>query len=161
MKKTIGNLAAVAALVTAASLAPIGASALAAGEDGPSLAVQQIKKVAAELGMTAQQKQGIKAILQNDQEQFQPLLQQLKSEHRNLRALIQADTVDEAAIQAQSAKVAAIQASLAVKRAQMSQEMRKLLTPEQIQKFKDLQAKRDALLDALGVDFWRWLESTN
>ena len=69
------------------------------------------------------------------------------AERRSLRTLIQAETVDEAAIRAQSAKVAAVAADLAVQRAHGAQEIRKVLTPEQIQKFKSLQEKRDSKFD--------------
>ena len=76
-----------------------------------------------------------------------PLLKQLATERRALRTIIQAEAVDEAAIRAQSAKVAAIEADLAVQRAHGAQEIRKVLTPEQIQKFKAIQERRDSKLD--------------
>ena len=158
MKTTIRNLATAAALISAVSLVtPAGASAVS-GEDGPSLAGQHFKEVAKELGLSAQQRQDIRAILKNNLDQVLPLVQQLKSEHRGLRSLIQANTVDEAAIRAQSAKVAAIQANLAVQRAQISQELRKLLTPEQILKFREIQAKRDQRLDKAGARILNWIE---
>jgi periplasmic protein CpxP/Spy len=68
-------------------------------------------------------------------------------ERRALRTLIQADTIDEAAIRAQSAKVAAIEADLAVQRAHSAQDFRKVLTPEQLQKFKAMQDQRDSKRD--------------
>jgi protein CpxP len=61
---------------------------------------------------------------------------------------VQAETVDEAAIRAQATKVAAVEADLAVQRAHGAQEIRKVLTPEQIQKFKAIQEKRDSKLDS-------------
>ena len=115
--------------------------------------------MAAELGLSAQQRQEIKGILRNDQDQFLPLLKQLKSEHRSLRSLVQADTVDEAAIRAQSAKVAAILANLAVQRALIGQELRKVLTPAQIEKFKELQAKRDQRRDRAGARIMKWVNA--
>jgi protein CpxP len=150
MRTTIKTLAAAAALITAVSLAPAGASAFM-GEDGPPMHGQHFKRMATELGLSAQQKLDIKAIFQKDRAQFQPLMQQLKTEHRSLRSLIHADTIDEAAIRAQSAKVAAIQADLAVQRAHMSQEVHKLLTPEQVLKLKDFQAKQDERRDKAGA----------
>ncbi len=149
MKTTIRTFAAAAAFVAVASLAPTGASAFV-GNDGAPMAGRHFKKMATELGLSAQQQQDIKAIFQKDRPQFQPLVKQLVAERRALRTLIHADTVDEAAIRAQSAKVAAIQADLAVHRALTGQQVRKLLTPEQVQKLKDFQAKMDQRHDKAG-----------
>ena len=149
MKTTIRTIAAAAALITAVSLAPAGASAFT-GDDGPPMAGRHFKKMATELGLSAQQQQDIKAIFQKARPQSQPQMKQLMAERHALRALIHADTVDEAAIRAQSAKVAAIQADLAVQRALTGQQVRKLLTPEQVQKMKDFQAKMDRRHDKAG-----------
>src|SRR6185369_9742515 len=105
------------------------------------------KKMAKELGLSVQQKKDIKTIIKKSQPQTHPLLKQLVAERRALRSLIQADTIDEAAIRAQSAKVAAIEADLAVQRALIGQEVRKVLSPEQVQKQRELQAKRDRKRD--------------
>jgi len=141
MKTTIRTLAAAAALITAVSLAPTGASAFM-GDDGPPMAGRHFKRMATELGLSAQQQQDIKAVFQKERPQLQ--MKQLMVERRALRTLIHADTVDEAAIRAQSAKVEAIQADLAVQRALTGQQVRKLLTPEQAQKLKDFQAKMES-----------------
>jgi periplasmic protein CpxP/Spy len=159
MKRSIRNLATGAALVAALSFAPASASAFMGG-DGGSAVRQHFKELAAELGLSAQQRQGIRAILKSDRERFQPLVKQLKIERRNLRSLIQADTIDEAAIRAQSAKVAAIQANLAVLRAQVGRQVRALLAPEQLEKLRELQAKRDARLDATGARVMEWIGGT-
>ena len=143
MKTTIRTLAAAAALITAVSFAPTGASAFM-GDDGPPMAGRHFKRMATELGLSAQQQQDIKAVFQKERHQLQPLMKQLMVERRALRTLIHADTVDEAAIRAQSAKAAAIQADLAVQRALTGQQVRKLLTPEQAQKLKDFQAKMES-----------------
>lgn len=160
MKTTIRTLAAVTALVTAVSLAPTGASAFT-GDDGPPMAGQHFKKLATTLGLSAQQQQDIKAILQKDRPQFQPLIKQLVVERRALRTLIHADTIDEAAIRAQSAKVAAIQADQAVLRAHTGQDVRKLLTPEQVQKLKDFQATMERRHDRTGPHAMKHMDRDN
>lgn len=157
MRTTIRTIAAGAALITAVSLAPVGASAFM-GDDGHPMAGPHFKRMATELGLSAQQKQDIKAVFQKDRAQFLPLIQQLKSEHRSLRSLVHAGTVDDAAIRAQSAKVAAIQADLAVQRAHMGQEVRKLLTPEQVQKLKAFQAKQEERQDKAGARAMKRIE---
>jgi len=72
---------------------------------------------------------------------------EMVSERRELRKLIQSDKLDEAAIREQVKKIAATDGDLAVRRARMSQEVRTVLTPEQIRKFRALQEKRDQRID--------------
>ncbi len=148
MRTIFKNLAAAVVLVTAVSLAPAGVSAFT-GEEGLPMAGPRFNRMSTELGLSAQQQQDIKAILRKDGAQFLPLLKQFMAERRALRALIQADALDEAAIRAQSVKVAAIQADLAVQRARVGQEVRKLLTPEQTLKLKELQAGMDGKRDRM------------
>lgn len=142
MKTGIRMFAIVAAVAATLGLAAITASAHM-GNEGQPPAGHHFKKMTKELNLTSQQQDSIKAIFEKNRPQVKAQMQQMKSERQALHALIQADTIDDAAIRAQSAKVAAIQADLAVQRAHSSQEIRALLTPEQVQKFKTLQAKRD------------------
>lgn len=142
MKTGIRMFAIVAAVATTLGLSAITASAHMGDECQPPSG-RHFKKMTKELGLTAQQQDGIKAIFEKNRPQVKPLMEQMKIERHALRSLLQADTIDEAAIRAQSAKVAAIQADLVVQRARTGQQIRALLTPEQIVKFKDLQTKRD------------------
>ncbi len=75
------------------------------------------------------------------------------SERRELRNLTQADKTDEAAIREQAKKIAATSGELALRRAKMAQEVRAVLTPEQVQKFRALQEKRDRRMDGMR-DHW-------
>lgn len=142
MRSVLRNIAVIATLVAATSSAPITAHAFV-DDDGAPRTDRHFKKMATELGLTAQQKQEIKDVFKKERPLVQPLIKQHQAERRTLRTLIQADVIDEAAIRAESAKVAAVEADLAVQRAKAGQEIRKLLTPEQVQKFKEIQAKRD------------------
>lgn len=99
------------------------------------------------LDLTDEQKQEIKEVLQEKQPMIQPMLKELATERRALRDLLQAETIDEPAIRTQAAKVAAIEADLAVERAHMHRAIYSLLTPEQQQRFKELQIKRDRRVD--------------
>ncbi|MBK5274552.1 MAG: Spy/CpxP family protein refolding chaperone [Desulfuromonadales bacterium] len=146
MKIVIRNLAAGAALLAALALVPATAPAYMGG-DGPPQSGSHFKKMAKELHLTPQQKQQIKDIFAKNRSSAQPLMKQLMTERRSLRNLVQADTIDEAGIRAQSANVAAVQADLAVNRAHVAQEMRAVLTPEQIAKSRELQAQRDKKME--------------
>ena len=133
-------------LLASTGLAQASAPASCDGEGRPPMA-HHLKKMARELGLSPQQKQQVQDIFKKNKPQVQPLFQDLVTERRALRTLIQADTIDETAIRAQSAKVAAIQADLAVQRAHTAQELRAVLTPEQIDKFRAIQQKRDQRMD--------------
>ncbi len=101
----------------------------------------------ASLGVTDQQKAQIKAVLRKHQPAVEPLVQQFVAEKRELRDTIRADKLDERAICAQTAKVAQVGADLAVERARIVQELRPILTPEQIEKLKEMQADFDDRID--------------
>ena len=99
------------------------------------------------LGLSDDQKAQVKLVVQKYKPTVQPLVQQMITERRALRDTIHAQTFDESAIRAQAAKVASLQADLAVQRAHMSQDIRAVLTPEQIQKLNDMKTKADARFD--------------
>ena len=103
--------------------------------------------MARDLGLDAQQNAQAKDILKSNHDQAKPLMDKLVTERRTMRSLIQAETVDEAAIRAQSARIAAVEADLAVNRAQIAQKIRVVLTPAQVQKARTLQEKRDQRMD--------------
>jgi protein CpxP len=146
MNNAAKGYAVVAAVVAAVSFSPLNSSAFM-GEDGSPPVGRNFKKMATELGLSVQQQQDIKAVFVKNRTQAEPLMQQFKTERRSLRMLIQAEAVDDVAIRAQSAKVAAIEADLAVQRAHAAQQVRSFLTPEQLQKFKELQARHDSMTD--------------
>jgi protein CpxP len=146
MKHAGKGFAIAAAVVAAVSFSPVTSSAFM-GEDGALPAGHHFNKMATELGLSGQQKQDVKDIFVKIRPQTEPLMKQLKLERRALRTLIQAETIDDAAIRAQSAKVAVVEADLAVQKAHVAQQIRTVLTPEQVQKFKELQANRDSRMD--------------
>jgi periplasmic protein CpxP/Spy len=148
MKRTVKTIAAIAAVVTTIGLAPLSASAF--GGACPPPTGRHYNKMGVELELSDKQKQDIREICTKSRAQNEPLIKQMTTEKRALRTLIHADSVDEAAIRAQSGKVAAIMANLAVQHAQTTRQIRALLTAEQAQKFKEIQAKRDSRMDDMG-----------
>ena len=59
-----------------------------------------------------------------------------------LNAQIHAETIDEAAIRKAAGVVAVLEADQAVNRAKLFQEIRGILTPEQLQKFEQMREER-------------------
>jgi protein CpxP len=160
MKSAAKLFVTVAAVAATISFSSIQASAFMDG-DGIPPSGRHFKKMAAELGLSIQQQHEIKGFIAKNRPTAEPLMKQLQSEHRALRNLVQADTIDEAAIRAQVAKAGALQADLAVQRAKLAQEIRAVLTPEQIQKFKDIQAKRDGQMDKKRMHGGKQLKQDN
>jgi len=108
---------------------------------------QEGDRLAKALDLSKEQTEQVKAIFLKHRDATAPLRKEMVSERRELRKLIQSDKPDEAAIREQVKKIAATDGDLAVRRAKMSQEVRTVLTPEQIQKFRALQEKRDQRID--------------
>jgi len=108
---------------------------------------QQGDRLAKALDLSKEQTEQVKAIFRKHRDEVAPLRKEMVSGRRVLRSLIQSDKPDEAAIREQVKKIAATGGDLAVRRARMSQEVRTVLTPEQIQKFRVLQEKRDRRID--------------
>jgi len=146
MRTSVKLFASAAAVVAVVGFSSIQASAFM-GDEGMPPAGRQFKKMAAELCLNAQQQEGVKGIFAKNRPATEPLMKQLKSERHVLRNLVQADTIDEAAIRAQVAKMGTLQADMAVQHAKLAQEIRTILSPEQIQKFKEIQAARESRKD--------------
>jgi protein CpxP len=146
MKRIICSMIIVTALALSAGVA-LAEQAACGNGDAPAHIGKHFKKLSKELGLTADQKAQVQDIFKKGHEDAKPILDKLATERRAERALVQADTIDEAAIRAQAAKVASLHADLTVHRAHVAQELRKVLTPEQFAKFKAMQDKRDQSMD--------------
>jgi periplasmic protein CpxP/Spy len=103
------------------------------------------------------QRQQVKAVLKKYYPTVNPLVDKLIVEHKKLREVTKASPVDEAGIRAQSAAVAAVQADLAVQRAYIGAEIRAILRPEQLEKFKDLEGELVPIFQEHRARIGEWL----
>ncbi|TRZ99111.1 MAG: periplasmic heavy metal sensor [Deltaproteobacteria bacterium] len=106
-------------------------------------------RMAKALDLTKEQTEQVKAIFLKHRDETASLRKAMMSERRELRTLTQAEKADEAAIREQAKKIAATTGDLAVRRASIAREVRAVLTPEQIRKFRTLQEKRDRRIDGM------------
>lgn len=104
-------------------------------------------RIAKKLGLTDDQKAQAKAIFKANREAEKPVYDSLRAERKNLRALMQADTIDEAAIRSETTKIAGIQADLNVNRAKVGAQFRAILTPAQLATLKAMREKRRQQID--------------
>jgi protein CpxP len=93
------------------------------------------------LNLTDAQRDQVKSIVEAHKTDLKAVGDRAFAAHRALEAVISADTVDEPAIRARSADVATVEADMAVMRAQIRAEVWQILTPDQQQQAKTLQAE--------------------
>ena len=141
------NRKAIVALLAALVLIALGVTALAqtnfeqAGKHAGFHAGHFGQRMAAELGLTDQQKTQIQQILQNEKTKFQPLRQELRSEHQQMLAATKGGQFDEAQVRSIAGQQAQTQVNLTVERERVKSEIYKVLTPDQRAKADQMQAQ--------------------
>jgi Spy/CpxP family protein refolding chaperone len=93
------------------------------------------------LNLTDAQRSQVKSVVQAHSADMKAVGARSFAAHQALEAAIDADAIDEATIRARSADVATIEADMAVMRAQIRAEVWQILTPDQQQQAKTLQAQ--------------------
>ncbi|MCL5022713.1 MAG: Spy/CpxP family protein refolding chaperone [Nitrospirae bacterium] len=131
MKEWLKDIAVLAALLSLLALGWVYVSHAAAEQDA---GVAPAQATIAALGLTDQQKEQLKDISAKYKPTLRPVIRQYRAESRQLRKLIHATVLDDGAIRAQAATVASFGADLAVQRAHLIQDVRSVLTPDQISK---------------------------
>lgn len=90
------------------------------------------------LGLTPDQRSQLQEIRRRNEQETRELMRSLMQARRTLDEAIYAETLDEAAIEQRVREVAAAQAALVRLRATMEVRVRQVLTPEQLQTFREL-----------------------
>jgi protein CpxP len=97
-----------------------------------------------QLDLSDAQKQQVRDIMQRHRQQSQPVMQRLQQAMQAQRAAINAVPVNEAAVRQAAAALAAVQADMAVNQARMHADIFSILTVEQQEKAKQLEAQGQA-----------------
>ncbi len=97
-----------------------------------------IERLFERLDLTDDQKDAVHNTMMEHREQSRQLREEKTARRRALGETIHADFFDESAVRQAAADVAAVDADLAVLRAQMFQEINKVLTTEQRERVKEL-----------------------
>jgi len=95
------------------------------------------------LNLTEAQRDQVKSVIRAHGTDLKAVGDRAFAAHQALEAVIGADTVDESAIRARSADVATVEADMAVMRAQVRAEVWQILTPDQQQQARTLQAEME------------------
>ena len=96
-----------------------------------------------ELDLTDDQKAQLKTIADSHQNEVRAAGEKIGAARAGMRALIDADAINESAIRAKSAEIAAAEAELMIINAKIRQESLQVLTSEQQQKLKDARTARE------------------
>jgi Spy/CpxP family protein refolding chaperone len=99
---------------------------------------RHMERVLERLDLTDEQRAELEQKLPQFRETIQPSMDQLREARSGLNDLIHADQLDEGAIRQAAAEMAEIEADVAVARAQHFQEMRQILTPEQLEELQQM-----------------------
>lgn len=89
------------------------------------------------LDLTEAQQGQVKSIVDSHQAEFRAVNQKIGEARQAMRALLDADQIDESAIRAKSAEAAAAEADAAILQAKIRQEVFGILTADQLQKAKE------------------------
>lgn len=96
-----------------------------------------------ELDLTDEQKAQVASIVDSHQAEFKAVGEKLHAAREGMQALLEADTLDEAAVRAKSVEVAAAEADAAILGAKVRTQTVQVLTSEQLAKLKELQKTRE------------------
>ena len=94
------------------------------------------------LDLTDDQKAQLKQIAQSHREEFRTAGEKVGAAREGMRALMEADTIDENAIRAKSQEIAAAEAEIMILNAKVRQQSLQVLTSEQQAKLKEMRDKR-------------------
>jgi Spy/CpxP family protein refolding chaperone len=89
------------------------------------------------LDLTEAQQGQVKSIVDSHQAEIRAAGEKIGAARQAMRALLEADQIDESAIRAKSVEVAAAEADAAIIQARVRQEVFGILTAEQLQKAKE------------------------
>jgi Spy/CpxP family protein refolding chaperone len=103
-----------------------------------------------ELDLSEDQQAQLRKIRESHAAEFKQAGEKVFAAREAVRKLAEADTIDEAAIRAKSTDVAAAEADMTILNAKVRQESMQILTAEQQQKLKELQANRQGPMKRRG-----------
>jgi Spy/CpxP family protein refolding chaperone len=108
---------------------------------GPMGLIGDLGPALRQAGITEDQQQQIKSVLDSHQAEFKAIGERMKAAHDAMRAVVEADTIDENAIRAKTLEVASVEADHAILGAKVRAEILSLLTTEQIEKVNAFRAE--------------------
>jgi len=125
---------------------------------GPGSMEQGLSRLADHLGLTPEQRESIAAIRGSFRDTLATQRQATFELRQSLEEKVHGETFDETVIREAAQQLAQAQADLAVTEAQMFQQIRQVLTPEQLAHLDEMRQVRQERMDARRE---RWQERRN
>lgn len=139
LRRRSGLVLCVAGLLSLSAWAWAGPGAGPGGPFGRDLF--SAERFASELELSESQRSAVEQLMDNARKQARPHVRKLMEQHKAMRALSEGASFDEAAVRAQAAEGSSAMTELAVIHARNEFELRRLLTPAQRDKLKDLHGR--------------------
>lgn len=95
------------------------------------------------LDLTDDQKEQLKKIAESHQAEFKAIGDKTRAAHEGMRALIEADTINESAIRAKQQEIASAQADAMILNAKIRKESMQILSADQLAKLKERREARE------------------
>ncbi|TWX72107.1 periplasmic heavy metal sensor [Colwellia demingiae] len=147
MKTIFKNIAIVTSLCSALVLAPVsyagnGNSDYQGGKSYQQMSEKKLAKMTRKLGLSESQQAEIKALKSEEQVQMQALKPAMKAFRTQVKALMSADSFDEAAFVQLQASNQDVFSAMALTKAKSKFAMKSVLTEEQLATFRSMKHKR-------------------
>jgi Spy/CpxP family protein refolding chaperone len=120
------------------------------GHAGPRVSHDGMRHMLHRLDLTEDQQDEMRQLVDRHRQQTRPQVQQVSERRLDLFDRVHAPELDEAAIRDAAIAVAAAAAEIAVARAVLLQQVRQLLTPEQLEDAQELLVHQRAVLQEGG-----------
>ena len=104
-----------------------------------------LERMANELALSDTQQAQFERIVDGARQQAKPWVKQMFQQHKTMRTLLDGDSFDEAAVRAQATRANAAMTELAIIHARNAFEIRKILTPAQCDKMKEMHERHHSL----------------
>ncbi len=112
------------------------------GKEGRPSPERMMERMAEKLDLSAQQQDQLGALLETHRESTQAGQDEMRAARESLNETVSAETLDESAIRQAAAVVATLQTERALSRAAFLQQVREILSSEQMAEFQELKERR-------------------
>lgn len=145
MRKLSVLLIAVVMVLALTGLAQAQKRGHRSGGEGPNQE-EMIHRMISHLDLTDEQQEQMKQIHLEHREETETLREQMETAQERLNDLVDAEQFDEAAIREAAGEFSEVQTELFVSRAEMQQEIREILTPEQFEKLSEMRNRHHGMM---------------
>lgn len=107
---------------------------------------EMINRMIAHLDLTDEQQEQMKQLHLQQREETQDLREQMETARELVNGLVDAEQFDESAIRDAAAEYSELQTELFVSRAEMQQEIREILSPEQYEQLTEMRDRHKGMM---------------